>query len=295
MEGAAQRLHDTAFHLIPQRIGIDDEAAVVRAHDADHGDAAASRIDGDLHRRGDVILRLLVAHVRDAASFQQTAGRRRAPRRRPRLPPESLRRARDRVDRARVGEPREPERDGVGVRRGRELVGEALDREDVGDLSRRAQVGELQRRLLRPVHEHPGVRHVVRRIAVLRDCAGALPMLLREAGGVGGEQRTRAGRLRRQPHVGRPADDRAALVHARAHVDQLLRPLRIPPRLVLPRPLDSHRLADRLRDQHRVGRDVIAAVGAVRSRAVEKDDTDPRGIEAEHLREIRAQAVSALR
>ena len=120
--------------------------------------------------------------------------------------------------------------------------------------------------------EDAHVLRLVRRIAVLRDRAGALPVLLGDAGLVGREQRAPARALRRQPHVRVPADDRAGVVDGAVNVDQLLRSFRIPAGLVLPRPLHAHGCADRLRDQHRVGGRMIAAVGAVRSGAVEKHD-----------------------
>jgi hypothetical protein len=76
---------------------------------------------------------------------------------------------------------------------------------------------------------------------------------------------------------------------------QLLRALRIPAVLVVPHPLHAHGLTDRLRQQQRIGSNVIAAVGAVRSRAVEEDDAQFVGRDAEYLRQVAAQPVYALR
>ncbi len=69
----------------------------------------------------------------------------------------------------------------------------------------------------------------VRRIAVLRDGAGALAVILREAGGVGGEQRARARRRVRHPHLGFPRRRCVRLASSPGpHVEQLLRTLGIP-------------------------------------------------------------------
>ncbi len=65
--------------------------------------------------------------------------------------------------------------------------------------------------------------------------------------------------------------------------------------LVLTRPLHAHRLADRLRQEHGVGRRVIGAVRAIRSRPLDEHDTHLLGHEAEDARQGGAHAVGALR
>jgi hypothetical protein len=59
-------------------------------------------------------------------------------------------------------------------------------------------------------------------------------------------------------------------------------------------PLHTNGLADGLRQQQRVGGDVIRAVGAVGSGTVEKNDAQLLQRDAEHFREICAQAVRPL-
>ena len=67
----------------------------------------------------------------------------------------------------------------------RDLVGEAFDRKTLRDLAGRAQVRQLQRRVLDQMRDDADVVHRVRRIAVLRDRAGAGAVLLRNPRGLG--------------------------------------------------------------------------------------------------------------
>ena len=65
--------------------------------------------------------------------------------------------------------------------------------------------------------------------------------------------------------------------------------------LVLTRPLDAHRLADRLRQEHGVGGRVVGAVGAIRSRSLDEHDTHLLGQEAEDARQGGSHPVGGLR
>ena len=76
---------------------------------------------------------------------------------------------------------------------------------------------------------------------------------------------------------------------------QLRRCLRIPAVLVLARPLDAHRPADRLRQQRRVGGRVVVAVHPVAARAVEIDDAHRVLGHRERARDRLAEAVRGLR
>ena len=87
----------------------------------------------------------------------------------------------------------------------------------------------------------------------------------------------------------------AAGVEAGAQIEQLLRPLRIPAVLVLPRPLHADRAAERLRQQQRVGRRMVGAVGAVRARPLHEDHPHRLGRQAEDAGEGCAKAVGHLR
>jgi hypothetical protein len=49
-------------------VGIDHEAAIVRARDAQHAYAAGAPVDLDFHRHGDVRLVVLVMRIREAAA-----------------------------------------------------------------------------------------------------------------------------------------------------------------------------------------------------------------------------------
>ncbi len=75
MQRAAEGLYDPALDLIPQRLGVDDEAAVVSANDPPHRDPAALRVDSHLYERRDVVLRLLVARVSHTATQQRALHR----------------------------------------------------------------------------------------------------------------------------------------------------------------------------------------------------------------------------
>ena len=57
----AQALHNPALNLVAQRVGIDDQAAVVGADDALDVDAAGRALHRDLDERREVVLRHLVA------------------------------------------------------------------------------------------------------------------------------------------------------------------------------------------------------------------------------------------
>jgi len=71
VERPAQGLDDASFYLILCGIGVDDEPVVVGAHDS--GDLRAARLPLhlDLHAHRDVVLRVLIVHVRQAAAHEE--------------------------------------------------------------------------------------------------------------------------------------------------------------------------------------------------------------------------------
>ena len=135
----------------------------------------------------------------------------------------------------------------------------------------------------------------VRRIAVLEDGGGVAPAVLGNARRLRREEDPRAAAVGGNPHLRVPRHDPAGGIEARPQVEQLLRALRIPSVLVLTRPLDAHRLADRLRQEHGVGRRVVGAVGAIRSRSLDEHDTHLLGHEAEDARQRGSHPVGDLR
>ena len=107
--------------------------------------------------------------------------------------------------------------------------------------------------------------------------------------------RKSARRLLRHVEVGFPGGHVAVGVHARAHVHQRRRALRVPAVLVGARPLHAHRLADRLGEQRGVGGGVLVAVAAIAAGAFEIDAAHLVGRQREHLRQLLAQSVGRLR
>src|SRR5579871_7073258 len=76
---ATDGLYDASFDLIPQGIGIHHQPTIVSAGHAAHRDFAGDAVRFDLHRHGDIVFRLFVAHVGDTASGPRPSARPRAP------------------------------------------------------------------------------------------------------------------------------------------------------------------------------------------------------------------------
>ena len=208
----------------------------------------------DLHRHRDVVLRLLVAHVRDAAADQQRALARLRIRRRTRLPLESpppcARSPRAHADRsgARGGTPPDPRRAAAAISSVKLSTANTF-----AILPGARRFDGLQRRVPQPVHEHAHVRGGVGRIAVLRDRAGAGRAPARCPARSAASSARAPRRLRRQPHLRVPRRDAAVASTPPLQVEQLLRALWDPSRA---RPGATTARAParrRLREQHRVG------------------------------------------
>ncbi len=67
MQRTAEGLEDVAFDLIAQAVGIHYQAAIVRAGYPPDFDFAGFFVHGERDADGDVVLRLFVARIRDAA------------------------------------------------------------------------------------------------------------------------------------------------------------------------------------------------------------------------------------
>ncbi len=134
----------------------------------------------------------------------------------------------------------------------------------------------------------------IRGVTVLEDRRGITTAVLGDTGGLRRQKDSRAAAIGRDPHLRIPCDKPPAFVDTGTQIEQLLRSLRIPDVLVLPRPLHTHRLADCLRDEQCIRRRVIRAVGPIGSGAFHEDDAHLLGRQAEHARQRRAQTVSDL-
>ena len=147
------------------------------------------------------------------------------------------------------------------------------------------------------MHLHFLMRHDVGRVAILENQPGREPLRLGDAGRLGSEQRHiwQVRRCARQPHLGAPGPDPAFGIERALEREQLRRPLRIPPVLVLTHPLHADRTADRAREQCRIGRGVIMAVHAVTTGAVEIDQAHAGLRQTEEGGEGLAKLVRGLR
>ena len=102
VERSAQRMEHGAFDRASQRLGVDYQPAVVRAHKPPHPNVASSAIHFDLgNLRND---RLATERVRDSTAAENVCSRHRF-RRRTSVPTISFRRCLDHGDGARSFEP----------------------------------------------------------------------------------------------------------------------------------------------------------------------------------------------
>ncbi len=210
---------------------------------------------------------------------------------RARLPAGALGDGVDEIDRAGVLEIAQAIFDRIDAGLGREFV-------DIGFVGE----GVRQRRhAAKPGCPHDR-RHVVRHhahvvIVVGRD-RGAVAHL-----GHGRDRRNRARQQQRQRGraVGRIAGreivsrDAAIGVQSALDVHQLRGALWLPGVLLFARQLHAHRAADRARQQHRVGGDVVGAVAAVAAGGLHPDHVDFGFRPLQQQREIGAQDVRILR
>ena len=282
---ARQRLQDAAFDLLRQRIGIDHEPAVVRTGHAQHAHRAGAAVDIRLECSRDVRFVVLVMNERDAAAHALLR------RRSARFPVDQRRRALQHFDAARIGEIREPPLERIALRSDGELVAETFDSKAIGNLAGRANVGGPQGRRLVPMDLDLGIRRHIGRCAVLADEPG------RDAGRLRGSEQRNVRQIRGrfgEPHVGAPRGDLAIRIERAFDRDQLRRSLRVEAVLVGAHPLHAHRLADRTRQQQRVGGGVIVPVHAVAAGAVEIDQAHLVLRQAEDLGEGLAEFVRRL-
>ena len=150
----------------------------------------------------------------------------------------------------------------------RDFVEEGLVAERILCVARRANPRRRQRCVEQPVHRQLVVRQRIGNAESRVGSGRTREWHLRQPGEHGREQRhTRAlERLLGHEHVGLPSGDLALVIDAGAIVEHHGRALRIPTVLVLPHPLQSHRLADFSGDHGCFGRAVVGAVAAVAAR-----------------------------
>src|SRR5207237_4104632 len=123
-QSARERLQDAALDLRTQRVGIDDESAVVTTGHALHADRAGRTVDFGFECHRDVGLVVLVMHVRETAaaaalSLRRRGGGTRLPAKRRGCPPDDF-------DAPRIGQRLQAELDRIALRSGGKLVSEAL-------------------------------------------------------------------------------------------------------------------------------------------------------------------------
>ena len=161
--------------------------------------------------------------------------------------------------------------DGIDPGLMRELVDIALMGEDIRHRRDAAQPGRAHDR-----------RHVIGRqshvLVIVGRHRGAIahPQRRRLVGDAPGQQQRQGrGGVGRVPGVEVIGFQRAARPEPALDVDQLGRALRLPQMLLFARELDPHRRADRTRQQHGVGDDIVGAVAAIAAGGLEADDVDP--------------------
>ena len=305
-----------AVHDVPLDLGLDparvhDDPDVVRDDDPGDADLAGALVHLDLAHRPGVAVLALVLHRGEAAAGGDVALRRRL-RRVAQLPAGGLRRDLDHVAQPLVADVAEPERDGIGPRRRRELVDEALVGERVLDPRRRAERAGEERRVDR-LRDHAGVRDET---LLLQQVTGNRVRVVRAERRE--RRRARPGRREREPDQGAgrqvrradvawaaatrglealvvPGDQVAVGVEAALDLHHHRRPVVLPDVLVAAHPLHAHRCTDRLRHQHRVDRGGVGAVEAVAAGALLVDHVHLLVLEAEHLRHGCAERIDALR
>src|SRR5262249_52685255 len=123
------------------------------------------------------------------------------------------------------------------------------------------------------MHDHLDLVSRIWRIAILRDKPGVEAAHLFETRGFGRQQWHVGKALSglRQPHLGAPLQDLAGPINDPGDVEKLRWPFRIPPVLVLPRPLHAYRPRHGPRPNASLGRRILMAISAVAARPGEID------------------------
>ena len=100
--------------------------------------------------------------------------------------------------------------------------------------------------------------------------------------------------MRWRPDVVVPGDDLTRGIEASAHAREHGWPLGLPGELVSAAPLDANRMSDRLREEGRVGADVVGAVVAVAARSLSVDDPDLPDVQSKQWRKRRPKRKHVL-
>src|SRR5829696_4331364 len=191
-------------------------------------------------------------------------------------------------------------RDRVSAGGDRQLIDEALDGRRVRHPAKTAQAARAKWRRFDPVRRDSvmGERVIRNRIPVTTDAPhGRLwPWWINElARKESAWLATRSGAMRWRPDVVVPGDDLTRGTEAAAHTREHGWPLGLPGELFSAAPLDANRTSDRLREEGRIGADVVGAVVTVASRSLSVDDADVPDIESKQGRKRRPKRKHVLR